>query len=341
MRDLRTDRQLWTLVSLTAVGMTMVVPFDHDWTLLLVDHYWKPLTDLVGQTLFEGQPVGVIDFSNIFLLAVLSGYVLVDLKPARFAVLQPIRPLLGFILAGAVVSCFGIVHCLKTALGRARPERIVYGGLPYSEWFQFGPFSFPDSAVNGSFTSGHTAIAFVYMTLAYVLAGDPANSRARRTIGLAVGGAALVNAAVVSVGRVMSLSHWVSDSLASILFSWIIFHILYHYVLAVPRQRRQWARTGSLPKTPVFWELRLAGWLLLAFAGMVVSIAAIRASTVDGRLLWAVMVPSGAAAMWWAGQRIGALRAVILPRPLPTARPPVSLRERAAGTLPPGTILPG
>lgn len=270
---------LFFLLVFGFLAMESVSSVDYEWTLRLGALEYPALSDFIGRTMFEGQMIGAVDFSNIFIAAALFGYVWLSTKgsDARW---RAWRPQFGFILVSALTTCFAMVHALKWTIGRSRPHVLFRYELDYSHWYEFGHFFITDGDFRGSFPSGHTAVAFIFMALAYVLAADRTHPLRRRLLGFFVGFLTLAHASVVGVARSIDMSHWVSDVLFSIIASWVVMHILYFNVLAVPRQKRFLDRHGNRPhpQTPAFWEIRFALCLLpvlLGAAGVLICLRAV------------------------------------------------------------------
>lgn len=271
------------LVLFAAICMVAVIPMDRSLTMWLHQWNWPLLSSVMGRSVFEGEGLGGSDFSVIWLIIVFAGYVYCVLAGHR-SPLARFRPHMGFILVSSFWGCLCNVHALKWIIGRARPYLVLRDGLPFSGWYELGPCSVAHGANNGSFPSGHTALAFIFMTLAYVLAGDERHSPGVRTAGGYIGVFALLNALVMAFARTMSLSHWVSDCLASIWFSWIIIHFLYHCIFHLPDVAD---RPGSV-NAPQFWEIRLCMYQLIMAAGFAMAMIGCRA--VVGMEGYAVMI---------------------------------------------------
>jgi len=259
MHEQRRHRGLLMLMAGAAIAMILSTRVDYEWTVFLGEHRWPFLVQVMGQTLFEGESVGGVDPVILFLIVVTAAYYLVWKKPDER--LLRWRPNLGFILTCAIIGGVYIVHSLKWVMGRARPESVIYGGLPFTEWFTFGPQFVTEGIYRGAFPSGHTAQAMILFTMAYVFACTPGNSRGQRIFGWCWGVIALFYALAVGIGRSMALSHWLTDVTGAIVLSWLAYHVLFNRVLRVPDQVRYVHVHGRPPTFPVVWELRLCGYL--------------------------------------------------------------------------------
>ena len=217
------------------LGMFLLVPVDYDWTLVLRQHRILWLDRWMAQSLFEGEPLGGGDPIVFLLLLVTGAYYLAWKKgPAsRFFVW---RPHLGFILVTAMTTSVMMVHSLKWVLGRARPSYVVKELLPYTDWFEFGPHFISQGAYRGSLPSGHTAQAFILITIAYILLRAPSKFKYQRLTGWAWGVASLAYTLLMGISRCMHLSHWISDVVFAMGMSWILMHLIYYHLLKVPHQ---------------------------------------------------------------------------------------------------------
>ena len=291
----RAEVLFYCLILSTGWIMAAIDRMDQTWTQWLYQHKWPYLTKIMGQTLFEGEGLGGGDISIIYLILVFCCYLYSIFAHDRRQISRW-RPHLGFILIAAFWSCFCNVHMLKWLIGRARPHLVVEG-LPYSHWYEFGPHFITEGFYNGSFPSGHTAVAFIFMTLAYVLAGDVRHSRHIRLLGVLIGLYAIFNALLMGIARTMSMSHWISDISASILFSWVTIHMLYYLVLNIPARTHN--RTISF--SPPFWELKFCIYQLLILLGFMLFMMGIRTIIEQDNVSLMAMIPIGVciAGVFW------------------------------------------
>lgn len=283
-------------------AMLVITPRDYAWTLSIGHHRIHWFSNLMGQTLFEGQPPGGPDIATLFIAGSFILYLLAWLRP-RWTRLLRLRPYLGFIVCSGFICAIYMVHGLKIAIGRARPYQVIRKGLAYSNFFQFGPHYVGHDMFRASFPSGHTADAFTLMTLAYILAVGPGfRSGVMRLAGLAWGLIALAYGLLMAVARSMSLSHWIGDGLLAILMSWPIQHALYFWVLRVPEQ----AAETDAPATPMpfMWEFRLCWWLWWIAVGLVATVIGGRAFGLEQPTPWlAFLIPPGLGLILLAGHR--------------------------------------
>lgn len=280
------------------IAMLAIIPVDYRLTVWLHKWQWPVLSKIMGQSIFEGEMIGGSDFSVIMLILVFACYVYCVFFGDQ-GLIGRFRHHMGFILIAAFWTCLCNVHGLKWIMGRARPSLVINHEQVFSNWYEWGPHFITHGSYNGSFPSGHTSLAFVFMALAYVLAGDRRHSMNIRLTGFCIGLFAILNALVMSLARTMSLSHWVSDCLASICFSWITIHTLYHLIFRLPQRVYKPEAVTLIP----FWEVRLCGYQLLMVFGFVLAMMGIRAVfSLDGVYL-AVLIPVGSFLCLYFGRR--------------------------------------
>ncbi len=286
------DTGLLWLLGASGILLAGIAGVDREWTFSLHREKWPRLTSLMGRSLFDGEWIGSGDLSIIFLILVFICYLRADLNPACRLTARW-RPHLGFILTAAFLSCFAQVQILKTLVGRARPHLPLLEGIPYSHWFEYGPLFFTDGIHHCSFPSGHTAVAFIFMAPAYVLAGNARYNQRTRMIGAAVGGFSLVNAFFMCLARSMSLNHWISDCLASVLFSWIIIHTMYFHVIR-PADREASLSAQSRPLRGLrFWEVHLCVNLCVMLSAVLSVMIGVRAFIRHQELYLMGLMPMG------------------------------------------------
>lgn len=266
----------YALILFTSVVMISIPRVDYQWTLFLNQHKWLKLSEIMGRTLFEGEQFGAADVVFIFMIVIIAAYLLACVK-SDASWFRAWRPQLGFIVTTVLTVEVFLVQSVKWVMGRARPYLVLHDGLPFTQWYEFGPHFISDGSFRGSFPSGHTAVIFMLMTVAYILFADPSHQFRRRTMGGLCAGFTLVYSLGMGIGRCMTLSHWVSDFVGMIFLSWIIQHALYFWILRVPDQRRFYIIHGQYPNIPRFWELRLCGNMFFVFLGLAGTVIGIRA----------------------------------------------------------------
>jgi membrane-associated phospholipid phosphatase len=283
--------------------MLFIAPMDFAWTHWLVKHNYLLFSNFINRTIFEGSLPGTVDFVLISQVAIAVLFVLAWTRPQTFHWLQTWRPRLGFMTFYALIYGVFFVYSTKWIWGRFRPNAVVSKGHPYSDWFELGPQFIGDGVFRGSFPSGHVAIAFLLMSLAYVLAGT-AQTRRQRFLGWWLGALVVINSLAVAVGRAMIGSHWLSDCVASIAVGWVLLHLIYHWGLHVPEQCRYADHNSTAAPRPALWELHLsvnAFWASLGFWGCGIGLRALAA----GRSIWMVfLIPLWLALMFYGTVRL-------------------------------------
>ena len=275
-----------------AVSITAVQGSDKAWSFWMHEHRWPALVDFMGRTIFEGQALGGGDPVVLYLLAALIGYYLAwkNGPAGRF---YRHRSLLGFVAVSAACWGLGIVHALKWAVGRARPFEVLFTGAPFTAWHDIGPHFVTEGIYHGSFPSGHTAQAALLLTLAYVLAAGAEHRAGLRPAAWLWTAVCLLFTTAMGAARVMALSHWLTDVIAGLFFTWIGIHASYHWILKVPAQVSFFRKTGRWPQAPEAWELRLSAWLLGTLAGFSMAVLGARALFRPGEALLGLLLPAG------------------------------------------------
>ena len=299
----------WGLITLsvaTVITMSAAAWVDRDWTMAIGSMQWPWFEAIMGRSLFEGDRPGANDPVILLLLAATFVYYMGWRRPApeKWAAW---RPQTGFILVSALVTAVYFVHACKWAIGRARPGLVIEKGMAFSHWFTFGPHFITDGIFSGSFPSGHTSQMFILMTVAYVLAGDPLLSGRKRQAGILWAAVSILLSLAMGFSRCMTLNHWLTDTLGSILIGWFIMHLLYFHILRVPAQRRFMANHRAMPEVPGAWEIILCVHLLIGTLGAVMTTIGIRSVVLHKNPLLAIAAPAGIAGMWLAWKRASAL----------------------------------
>jgi membrane-associated phospholipid phosphatase len=290
---------LITIAILALVAMSAAATVDLRWTATLHDHRWPGLERWMNPSIFSGTSLSLNDLVIFFVIGALGVY-LGGLGRSRTAKL---RPQCGFIITSALVVGVYMVHGLKWIVGRARPYEVFNRGWEFTPWFSFGPHFVTEGIYYGSFPSGHTAQAFIIMSLAYILAYQPLTDTNRRPAGWIWGIIAMAFCMAMAAARCMSWNHWLSDTLGSIFMGWIVMHLLYFHVMKIPQQRRFVAAFGRLPVLPPVWEIVLCVYLLAGTVGLMMVLIGTKALIVNNGPWLVTMVPAGAAVIWFARQR--------------------------------------
>ncbi len=286
--------------------MTGAAMVDRPWTAAIHDHRWTPLERLMGDSIFEGEALGVNDPLILLLIGVMAIYYLGWRRPDLHKIVAW-RAQAGFAIVSTLIIGVYMVHGLKWIVGRARPDLVFHHGWAYSHWVAFGPHFVTDGIFRGAFPSGHTAQTFLLMTVAFILCADPLLTRSARVAGWVWGVVTMGLSLTMGIARCMSLSHWLADILGAILFGWILMHLLYFKVLRVPEQRRYMATFGHMPDLPPVWELSLCGYLLLGTVGTMMAIIGCRALLISKGPWLALIIPVGAMLIWLCVRCTGSL----------------------------------
>ena len=304
----RLNRQwgLTTLAAVTAIAMSAAAWVDMDWTVAIGQSQWPRIQEIMGRSIFEGEGLGANDLVILFLLGTAFVYYrgCRDPNSKKWALW---RPQSGFVLVSALVTAVYFVHAFKWVMGRARPGLVIEKGAAFSHWFTFGPHFVTDGIFYGSFPSGHTAQMFVLMTLAIALAGDPLWSKRVRLAGISWAVVSVMVSLAMGLTRCMTLSHWLTDILASVLIGWTSMHLLYFNILRVPDQRRFMASHGALPDVPDAWEIIFCIHLFVGILGGALTITGTRSILIHKGPWLAMLIPVGIACMWFAWKQASAL----------------------------------
>ncbi len=303
--DMRQRRGLICLLLGSVAALTAATVVDYPLTKWLAGNGWADFAEIMGRSLFEGERPGGGDLVIFFIIGVFGFYALSlrSTAPERVAAW---RPVLGFMVVGIILTAFAYVHTLKWLVARARPNLVFDGQYAFSAWYEIGPHFVTEGIYHGSFTSGHTAQAFVMMVLAYALAGNPATGRGLKAVGWLVGALVVVYALGMGLARCMSLSHWVTDVVGAMVISWVTLHVLYFDIMKVPQQlrhRKALVRAGDLR---VGWELLLGFYLVAMFLGILVSGIGLRALWVAQARWLAILLVPGIPAVIWGFRRSAA-----------------------------------
>jgi membrane-associated phospholipid phosphatase len=277
--------------------------WDKSVTSALVGNALPGFNTIMGRTIFEGSLPGANDVVSIMLILAVGIYTFDHFSRNRQSKLSSWRPQIGFILTSGLIVGFFMVHGLKYLIGRARPSLVLNEAWPYSLWFVFGPHAITEGNFNASFPSGHTAEAFVLMSVAYALAGDPLATRRTKALGWMIGAIALGFSAAMGVARCASQNHWLTDVLGSICLGWLLIHWIYFGLLKVPAQRIHRSKLGHLPLLPRAWELMLCVGLLFMGGGVIIAVNSVRGLMNAGPLWLGWLIPA-AAGLVWIGSRL-------------------------------------
>lgn len=253
--------------------VALISPWDYAYTKWLGTHSVAWFAKFMDNSFFEGKSFGGGDFATLYMIVCAVLYIAAWLPPVSNRLMR-YRPELGFVVASSLVTTVFVVHGLKWTIGRARPSQVLWDGkLPFTNWFELGPYNLLDGLFNGSFPSGHTATIMIFLTLAYIIAfhGSWNHYRLGRSIGMLTIGLAYL----MAIARSMNRSHFITDGMVVIALNWLIIHFLYFKILRVPEQGKIIVQHGQVNGMPTCWELRLClHGLFLVIGLMAVAIGA-------------------------------------------------------------------
>jgi membrane-associated phospholipid phosphatase len=304
---------LAAIVLLAAAAMTVLVPFEIPLTKFISAHRVNWFVELMGDSLFELEQPGGGDLVVIFLIVSVLLYVassLVDTDCARLPVLSRIqqallvRPAicdglrryrlrLEFLLVSSFCCSILMVKTLKLIMARPRPKHILFGGEPFSNWYEFGPYFLDQGLYRASFPSGHAALAITLIGLAYVViySGSWQKRPTRGTLLLLT---ILLFAAAMATARIMSIAHWPTDVAFSLFGGWLLIHCLFFYGLRVASVHGDSYRYRGQTDIPPAWRaFRLCWYLSLLCVAVATMVLGVRHFFSD-RLPWLVLCSLGA-----------------------------------------------
>lgn len=260
----------WFLFSLAL----LITPWDYPCTQWLGTHPILWFTKFMDSSFFEGKSFGGGDFATLYMI-VCGVLYLAAWLPLPANRLMRYRPELGFVISSSLITTVFVVHGCKWTIGRARPTQVLWNGqLPFSSWFELGPYNLLDGFFNGSFPSGHTATLVIFLTLAYSIAFHGQGDRYR--LGRAIGIMTIGLAYLMAIARCMNRSHFITDGMAVIPINWLIIHCLYFTILHIPRQQAIQAEQGQIKGMPTCWEFRLCVHGFFLVVGLMAAAIGIR-----------------------------------------------------------------
>ena len=270
---------------------------DFRWTLYFSAHPSPIFAGFMNRSIFNGDRLpGVGDVFYPLLAMTLLLYIPAwfgrggpETKWARR--LASWRPVCGFILASAFSCSLMFTHTVKQIMGRARPDAVFAGKAPFTAWFCNGPLFFTHGSFTGSFPSGHTATAAISIIFAYaLLACLPVRKRWWGWCCLVL---ALLLTILMGLARMMSASHWLTDVIFTLFSQWALVHIIFHWILQVPRHRDHFLRAGALLPQPRFFELRLCVLVIPICVGIWAFCTGLRSFGFDGWTRLLALTPAG------------------------------------------------
>ena len=297
---LRNWLPLTVILCVGIVVLAGLTPYDYQWTIYFSTHKIDRFADFMNRSVFERAILpGAGDLVYPLLFITLLLYILswlwkydYRLPGTRFhTFLASFRPFFGFILMSAFSCALLFVHTTKQILGRARPNSVFEGKMPFSEWYQTGPHFFTHGSYSGSLPSGHTATASISIIFAYVLLAS-LESR-KRWIGWVVLALSFLFIVVMGIARMMSASHWLTDTIFTLFSEWTLIHIMFFWVLRIPEQREYFRQHKRPQPHPPLFELRLCILLLLLCPGLWAFFTGLRSYRFEGWSWLLALTPVG------------------------------------------------
>ena len=284
-------------VALALIGAAGIVtlllagPVDYAWTRAVATHTDTWFVVVMANSIFEGESPGAGDVALLYLACAVVLYIL-SWRTGSPSWIRRLRPRLGYIVTTGLMTGLYTVHSLKWILGRARPRSVYKGHFDFSHWYEMGPQFVADGPFRGSFPSGHTACAFMFMALAYALAGSRGRP-ATRLAGFALGVISLSYAAAMGLARMMASAHWLTDVVGVIALNWFLMHAIYYWGLRIPDQETYVQRTGTPPPVRFLLEVRICWHMFLVCLGIMGVCIGIRALLMRNAPWLIVLSPVG------------------------------------------------
>ncbi len=304
---------LGSILIIGTIAMILVTPEDFAWTKYLREHRIDSFKDWMANSVFEGEMIGGSDLP-VFVLIISALLYLVAWIPSisnmkirvKFSFILNFlnkhprfkekinlwRPLFGFILASSLCLAM-FINATKWTVGRARPKYVIEKGMAYSEWYEFGPYFVANGTFRGSFPSGHTGTVIILAVFGYLFLFNT-KKMWLKAIGIIITLFTLLSSVLMLLARCMSLAHWVSDSVISIIFGLLIVHLLYFWILKMPEQREYIQKNRQPMPLPFLYELQLCLMLFFVVIGAMAVIVGLRALYLQSATWFAAIVPVGA-----------------------------------------------
>ena len=269
---------LYLILLLGLAISVLVTPFDLLWTQYLAEHDMPLFSKFMKQSLFNREWPGASDLSIVIGLFVLSLYIYSQFKQNLSQRLTLYKPIIGYLAFTALTSPL-LIHVVKIIINRPRPS-LVFAATKTADWtphyffhpwYAFSSHFWLVETFSCSFPSGHTASAMYLLAISYALYSMPHDSMPHRKLNSIIFGVSVfIFACLMSVARAMTLHHWITDSIASIIIMFLFLHVSYFYILNIPQQIQYINGTSSPQKFPKFFELHLFIWILFCALGAVV-----------------------------------------------------------------------
>lgn len=180
--------------------------------------------DVANRSIFEGDALGLSDISIFIFIAALIRFIFSFLVQHQMPSLQ-LRIRLNFLLI-SVISYTALVHLIKGVLGRRRPFQFVSDPQLIDVQSFLSPVNWTlDGWGKGSFPSGHTAT----MVCLFSLLAFAKNSLHRFVVFSVI----LILIVLMAMARIASQSHWLSDTIGSVVLGSFLIALLYYRILRV------------------------------------------------------------------------------------------------------------
>ena len=250
------------ILVLLCLFVSIMIPlsiYDQLITQILLDHgkEWVVFWKFMDKSILEGEKFGGSDPGSFYILGTILLYLFLKV-PSFKSKFGAYKPDTGFVLSSGLICAFGLVQGLKFLFSRARPYLIYEQGFNFTEWYEFGEYHFSELDYSGSFPSGHTVLVVIFLTISYILSGDPKHKRKSIWLGYLWGVLVIAFSVLMGISRAMANRHWITDTAAIILIVWFVQHLLYHYILQIPKQKLALVGKNSHKYDLNFWELKFS-----------------------------------------------------------------------------------
>lgn len=302
-----------------SMAMIIAAKFDIQWTQFFQSNQVGWYAKFMNEAYFSwDKQLGAVDF--VYCLLVIPGTILYILSwlfclfsgnkqlLALMEKIISIRPYLGFLITSTFCSAVLFVHTTKQVVGRARPDAILSGIMPYSEWSEFGPHFITQGSFSGSFPSGHTATASILIAFAYIVLDVKRN---KQWLGWMLLGFSLMFAGGMGIARMMSASHWATDVVFTVFACWTIIHVIFYWGLRVPAQIDYFCRHGKHKISKPIFELQICLNMFFLCLGVWALFTGIRSADMTNWPWLQVLIPLGLSSIFFYSKiiwRIGFFR---------------------------------
>lgn len=239
--------------------LLILTPWDYSITLFLFKHKMN-FANFMKQSIFNNGPLGASDFGEILFVMIFLFYLLIEFNIIKVNVFLRIK--VGFLMFSSLFITVFLIHGIKYLMGRPRPFLIFDHSYNFVPWYWFG------SEVNGSFPSGHTAAVAIFLGFSYFL------PRKKTGVKILYEFFIILLAIIMFIARCMTEDHWITDGVASIFFVYIGFDLCYFNLLKTEFFLKN--PSVFLKNNNRFWELKLFFKMLLMLGAVILLIFLIR-----------------------------------------------------------------